>query len=105
LSCGLELLSSPLIGQNINICSDSRAAIPALSAEKVSSRLVVECKTILETLSLKNNIRLIWVPGHYDVPGNEEADRLARFGAQVTPIGPEPFVGISNFDKLSLKTN
>jgi len=80
-SCGLELLSNPLIGQNINICSDSRAAIQALSAEKVSSQLVLECKTILETLSLENNIHLIWVPGHSDVPGNKEADQLARLGA------------------------
>jgi len=55
---------------------------------------VLECKTILETLSLENNIRLIWVSGYSDVPGNEEADQLARLGAQVTPIGPKPFDGI-----------
>jgi len=33
----------------------------------------------------------IWVPGYSDVPVNEEADRLARFSAQETPI----VVGIS----------
>jgi len=43
---GLGQRSSPLIGQNINICSDSRAAIQSLSAEKASSRLVLECKIL-----------------------------------------------------------
>lgn len=53
---------------------------------------MLECKTILKALSVENSSRLIWV---LDVPGNEEADRLARLGAQETPIGPKPFVGIS----------
>jgi len=82
LYCGLELLSGPRQEDAINICSDSRTAIMAISAEVVHSKLVVECKTTLEKLAQKNDIRRVWVPGHAAIPENEEADRLAKLGIQ-----------------------
>jgi len=35
----------------------------------------------LNRLSLFNSVRLIWVPGHFDVTGNEIVDRLAKKAA------------------------
>jgi len=50
----------------------------AISAKVVHSKLVLECKTTLEKLAQNNDIRLVWVPGHAAIPGNEEADQLAN---------------------------
>jgi len=38
----------------------------------------------------------VWVPEHAAIPGNEDADRLAKLGTQKVPVGPEPTVGIAN---------
>jgi len=37
----------------------------------VHSKLVLECKTTLEKLAQKNDIRLVWVPGHAAIPEND----------------------------------
>jgi ribonuclease HI len=34
----------------------------------------------LQDLSNNNRVRLCWVPGHCDIKGNEETDRLAIMG-------------------------
>jgi hypothetical protein len=64
----------------ICICSDSKAALLALSSYTISS----------EDLSNNNKMRLFWEPGHCDIKGNEEADRLARMGLDSHFCGPEP---------------
>lgn len=80
--------------KRIVIMSDSQAAIGALSAYSISSKMVCECRTKLDKLSESNVVTLRWVPGHIGVGGNEEADRLARRGSEETLFGPEPFCGI-----------
>ncbi|KAJ8909962.1 hypothetical protein NQ315_014913 [Exocentrus adspersus] len=42
----------------------------------------------------RNKVRLVWVPGHSGVAGNEEADVLARKGSSDTLTGPEPAIGL-----------
>ena len=76
--CAEELLSRGLRQQMIFICSDSRAAICALDAVLVYSRLVSETKGALNALGQANSVRLAWVPAHVGIPGNEEADILAK---------------------------
>ena len=59
-------------------CSDSQAALMALRSSKVTSSLVAETMRALEELSMFNSVRLLWIPGHSDIPGNETADQLAK---------------------------
>ncbi|KAJ8956028.1 hypothetical protein NQ318_006304 [Aromia moschata] len=66
----------------------------AIESSKVKSRLVLDCKKILNDLASCNRVILTSVPGHSGVPGNEEADRLARLGSIAYPIGPEPILGV-----------
>jgi ribonuclease HI len=47
---------------------------------------------VLEKLSKVNKVTLMWIPGHQGIPGNEEADRLAKEGAVEVP--PNRFAAI-----------
>jgi len=49
----------------------------------------------LTKLSIHNCVRLLWVPGHSDIVGNEEVDKLAKQAAAAEYIGPEPALGFS----------
>ena len=45
---------------------------------------------------MQHSVRLLWVPGHNNVSGNETADELAKQAAAIEFIGPEPVVGFSS---------
>ena len=46
-------------------------------------------------LSQNNRVGLMWVPGHSDIEGNEQADTLAKNGAHTVCEIPEPAVPVS----------
>ncbi|KAJ8944225.1 hypothetical protein NQ318_001645 [Aromia moschata] len=98
LACRMEILKTAPKRRTIQICTDSQAALMAIESSKVKSRLVLDCKKILNDLASCNRVILTWVPGHSGVLGNEEAGRLARVGSIGYPIGPEPILGVPLFN-------
>jgi len=80
--------------QNIFICSDSQAALKALSSVKFTSALTLQTWDALNSLATSHKVALIWVPSHSNIVGNEKADTLAKIGANTNPIGPEPILKI-----------
>ncbi|MEL7522491.1 MAG: ribonuclease H family protein, partial [Cyanobacteria bacterium J06553_1] len=90
-----DLTTRDLANSVIDIYSDSQAAIQAIGGLRVTASTVMTCRDVISQLVSRNNVvTLYWVPGHYDVLGNERADSLAREGSNSPPYGPEPLVPI-----------
>jgi hypothetical protein len=60
----------------------------------VTSGLVAECLDALYALASLNEVTLLWVPGHCGIPGNEEADKLARQASAMPLLGSGLALGI-----------
>ncbi|XP_050325730.1 uncharacterized protein LOC126756583 [Bactrocera neohumeralis] len=80
--------------EQIAILSDSQAAPKTISFYEIKSQLVQKCRGRLNSLAERNQVHLIWVPGHRGIAGNEPADELARSAASTRMMGPEPFIGV-----------
>ena len=63
----------------------------ALNVAEIRPGLVDNCIKLLNDLGNKNTLTVEWIPGHEGYKGNERADCLAKRGAQLQIIGPEPF--------------
>ena len=68
------------MNQTVVILSDSQAALKALASPVVKQMLVGNCINNLNFLGQNNQVMLMWVPGHSNIVGNEEADTLAKAG-------------------------
>jgi ribonuclease HI len=77
-------------GQIILIRSDSQAAIKAISSTTIDSKTVDECRRLLNRLGASNKVSIAWVKAHAQHLGNEQADHLAKLGANQV-IGPPRF--------------
>ena len=64
------------------ICSDSRSSIEAIKNLRNWDNTIVEIRNIC--IKQPNKIRLMWVPGHAGISGNEFAD-IAANEAHITP--------------------
>jgi hypothetical protein len=89
LACSEFSLKECMTGTTTCICSDSWAALLALSSLTMSSRLVLQCRNSLQGLSIHNGVQLFWVPGHCGIIGNEEADGIAGVGSKSSFCGLE----------------
>ena len=62
------------------ICSDSAASLRAIQHKTYEKHNVVYRIKLLLAKQLQNNVqtKLLWIPGHTNIPGNEKADREAK---------------------------
>ena len=84
------MIKADIRNQTIYILSDSQAALKALASPRVKQLIVGNCINNLNMLSQNNRVGLMWVPGHSDIEGNEQADTLAKNGAHTVCEIPEP---------------
>ena len=61
-----------------------------VSNPEVKSKTKLECINSLNDLATKNQVNLIWVPGHTGIHGNERVDELANIAGALDSMGPEP---------------
>jgi ribonuclease HI len=68
---------------NFAILTDSKSVLQALQGNCLTSLtnwLIYDIKSRLQTgANLGKSIKLIWVPGHAEILGNEQADQKAKF--------------------------
>ncbi|XP_043243586.1 uncharacterized protein LOC122392598 [Amphibalanus amphitrite] len=68
------------------ICTDSASAIMAIKTRRPEpNRLVHNIKKQLYKLGEGKDIKLLWIPGHLGIPGNEAADKLAKDALNLPP--------------------
>ena len=77
-----SLLNDQTEKENITIFTDSQAALLEMQATYIRSKTAISCLDSLRKLGTKNDVKLIWVPGHKGYWGNEKADELAKKGAE-----------------------
>jgi len=61
-----------------------------------NSTSLAETTKALKELSMFNSVRLLWIPGHSDIRGNETADQFAKQAASQDFVGPETVLGITS---------
>jgi ribonuclease HI len=60
------------------------------SLSTIDSKTVDECRRLLNRLGASNKVSIAWVKAHAQHAGNEQADHLAKLGANHV-IGPACF--------------
>ena len=81
------------IKNKIIIYSDSLTSISKLRQDTTTSKLTLETVKILNILAtICHEVQIIKVKAHIGIEGNELADALAKKGANLKPMGPEPHI-------------
>lgn len=85
---------------NFNIISDSLSALQALSRtgiDKNQDYITLSTKSEIIEASERGNVRLVWVPSHTGITGNDMADQLACIGRNQVAIRQNNQVPYSTF--------
>jgi len=77
----------------VSICSDSQVALKALQAAKTKYPLLQHCQEALNHSCTRHEVGLYWVPGHAEVQGNENTNKLSRDNSFQKFVGPELSLG------------
>ena len=90
------------------ICTDSLSSLQALRAGKSTTRqsIINECLRIIRSIHEQgSDVRLLWVPSHIGVEGNERADQLAKQGCiDGTPLTmPHTIKDVNSIIKRKIK--
>jgi len=94
-ACIMENIEKSYRGRNINMLSESQAAIKVLTSFQVNSNLLWDCSQSLVKLGEHYRIHLMWVSGHTGIDENEMAGQLGRQFSALSLIGPEPALSIT----------
>ena len=87
----LTFIQKNVLGKVV-IFSDSLSAIQSIATEQSNSQpnLLNDVIKLISTIKMAGiDLHLCWIPGHVDVSGNEEADRLAKEALNKTSIDIE----------------
>uniref|UniRef100_A0A1B6IZV8 ribonuclease H n=1 Tax=Homalodisca liturata TaxID=320908 RepID=A0A1B6IZV8_9HEMI len=83
---------------NVVICTDSQAAVTAISnysKDKSKNQLIISI--VYELKALNKNIVFVWIPGHVSLDFNERVDNLARDAITTGVKIPEINVPLEDF--------
>jgi len=89
LACVYEIQTNARPEKYVSIFSDSQVALKALQAAKTKSPLLQDCQEALNDGCTWQVVGLYCVPGHVEVQGNENTDKLARDDYFQKFVGPE----------------
>ena len=89
-----------LEAKHVKILSDSQAAIQSLNKKTQTSKTSLETLESMESLAYRvKTLTLVWIKAHVNTTGNEEADKAAREGTQMSVISLQtrsPWSSIQN---------
>jgi len=93
----MDTYTSNNIPSHYSIFSDSSSVLKALKnfsnhTHNIHIEKILELHTKLHKKNL--NISLFWIPSHCDIKGNEEADKLAKLGANKTNDHNTPYIAL-----------
>jgi ribonuclease HI len=104
-TCYHHLCWDGLHRRRIHIFTDNQAAITRTTHLTRGPRQ--ETTPLIHEIAMDINntgstIMVHWVPGHTGIPGNDEADALAKQAASMEPSTPSPYLFIYLFIYFSL---